>query len=163
PASPSYLDHSLVVPFKHDSATARRQDALGSMLWLGLNPDTAPRGQILMPPLFWDLKTQDPQAVLTALATPIHAGLSTPRPLGGMISGASATAVPSAQPLSDAEQRGHIDPQIAADMGRQVGRLWGFTAALSTDARTGLTGTQYTAPLREDMLRSLSQAIPPDS
>jgi hypothetical protein len=163
PASPSYLDHSLIVPYKHDSATARRQDALGSMLWLGLNPDTAPRTQIVMPPLFWDLKPEDAQAILTALATTIHAGLATPRPLVAVVSDAEATAVPSTQPLPDADQRGRIDPQITANMSRQVGRLWAFTAALSTDTRTGLTGTQYTAPLREDMLRSLSQAVPPDS
>ena len=48
-------------------------------------------------------------------------------------------------------------------MHEQVGRLWGLTAALTTDSRTGLTGAQYTAPLREDMLRALSQAYPPDS
>ena len=47
-------------------------------------------------------------------------------------------------------------------MREQVGRLWGLTAALTTDPRTGLTGTQYTAPLREDILRALSQAFPPD-
>ena len=44
-----------------------------------------------------------------------------------------------------------------------TGRLWGLTAALTTDERTGLTGTQYTAPLREDMLRALSQSVPPDA
>ena len=38
-----------------------------------------------------------------------------------------------------------------------------MTAALTTDERTGLTGTQYTAPLREDMLRALSQSVPPDA
>jgi hypothetical protein len=44
-----------------------------------------------------------------------------------------------------------------------VGRLWDLNAALTTDARTGLTGLQYTAPLREDMLRALSQIEPPDN
>lgn len=39
----------------------------------------------------------------------------------------------------------------------------GLTSALMTDDRTGLTGVQYTAPLREDMLRALSQSEPPDS
>jgi hypothetical protein len=34
---------------------------------------------------------------------------------------------------------------------------------LSTDERTGLTGVQYTAPLREDMLRALSQSEAPDT
>lgn len=44
-----------------------------------------------------------------------------------------------------------------------TGRLWGLTAALSTDERTGLTGPQYTAPLREDMLRALSLSVPPNA
>ncbi len=39
----------------------------------------------------------------------------------------------------------------------------GLTSALTVDPRTGLTGTQYTAPLREDMLRALSQSVPPDA
>jgi hypothetical protein len=38
-----------------------------------------------------------------------------------------------------------------------------LTAALSTDERTGLSGVAYTAPLREDTLRALSQAAPPDT
>ena len=44
-----------------------------------------------------------------------------------------------------------------------TGRLWGLTAALTTDERTGLTGYGYTAPLREDSLRALSQSVPPDA
>jgi hypothetical protein len=40
--------------------------------------------------------------------------------------------------------------------------LSGLNAALTTDTRTGLTGLQYTAPLREDMLRALSQTEPPE-
>ena len=52
---------------------------------------------------------------------------------------------------------------MVAVIGSEVGRLWGLNAALTTDARTGLTGLQYTAPLREDMLRALSQIEPPDS
>ena len=162
PASPSYLDYSLVVPYKHDSATARRQDAISAMLWLGLNPDAAPRSQILMPPLFWDLQGADAQALLTALATTIRAGLAVPRPLPAVIGDAEAAAVPSSQAPGKAAQRGRVDDAVTSDMREQVGRLWGLTAALTTDPRTGLTGTQYTAPLREDILRALSQALPPD-
>jgi hypothetical protein len=39
----------------------------------------------------------------------------------------------------------------------------GLTEALTTNQQTGLTGPQYTAPLREDMLRALSQTEPPES
>ncbi len=163
PASPSYLDHSLVVPYKHDSATARRQDAIGALLWLGLNPDTGPRGQILMPPLLWDLQGPDAQSILTALVTTIHTNLALPRPLSAVIGDAQAGAAPSSQALPPADRHGHVDDAVTGDMNRQLGRLWGLTSALTTDPRTGLTGTQYTAPLREDMLRALSQAIVPDS
>jgi len=50
-----------------------------------------------------------------------------------------------------------------ATIGAQIRRLGGLSDALTTDARTGLTGAQYTAPLREDMLRALSQTGAPDS
>ena len=58
PTSPSYLDSTLDIPVKHDSEVARRQDALGSLLWRGLQPDTEPRTQILMPPLVWSLRAR---------------------------------------------------------------------------------------------------------
>jgi hypothetical protein len=163
PAAPSYLDHSLTVPLKHDSPIARRQDALGSMLWLGLHPDTEPRSQILMPPLAWDLQPADAQAILTALATAIHSGLAVPRPLTALVNDAQQTARP-AQPLwqtADLPEPGRIDDATTADIAGKVGHLWGLTSALTTDERTGLTGTEYTAPLREDMLRALSQSVPP--
>ena len=162
PASPSYLDPSLVVPHKDDSLTARRQDALGAMLWLGLNPENTPRTQILMPPLVWDLQQADAQAILTALATTIHAGLAVPRPLSALVAESEAAAIPSTASPAEPAERGRIDDGVIADMSRQVGRLWRLTAAMTTDTRTGLTGMQYTAPLREDMLRALSQAIPPE-
>jgi hypothetical protein len=163
PLSPSYLDHSLAVPLKHDSATARRQDAIGSMLWLGLTPDTEPRTQIVMPPMSWDLQPPDAQALLTALATTIHAGLAAPRPLTAVITDAQANAKPAQSTWDGTAPRGRIDDRVTADVAGHVGRLWGLTDALSSDARTGLTGTQYTAPLREDMLRALSQSVPPDT
>jgi hypothetical protein len=165
PAAPSYLDHSLTVPLMHDSTTARRQDAIGSMLWLGLDPSTAPRAEILMPPLAWNLQPADAQGILTALATALHAGLAQPRPLTAVIGEAEATARP-AQLLTDTSggpQRGRIDAAVTSQIAGQVGRLWGLTAALTTDVRTGFTGTQYTEPLREDMLRALSESVPPDT
>jgi len=163
PASPSYLDPSLVVPSRPDSLTARRQDAISAMLWLGLNPDNTPRTQILMPPLYWDVQPTDAQSILTALATAIHAGLAVPRPLSALVTESEAAAVGSAPLEAEENQRGWVGDHVTTDIGQQVGRLWGLTAAMTTDSRTGLTGLQYTAPLREDMLRALSQAVPPDS
>jgi hypothetical protein len=166
PASPSYLDPSLDIPVKHDSQVARRQDALGSLLWRGLHPDTEPRTQILSPPLAWSLQAEDAQAILTTVASTIHAGLAVPRPLTAVIAEANALPPQDLAPPPGAtlgNPRGRFDDGVVSGISAVTGRLWGLTAALTTDVRTGLTGTQYTAPLREDMLRALSQSVPPDA
>jgi hypothetical protein len=166
PVSPTYLDPSLDIPLKHDSAVARRQDALGSLLWRGLHPDTEPRTQILMPPLAWSPQPEDAQAILTTVATTIHAGLAVPRPLTAVIAEGNAVAPQELAPLPDGNlgnPRGRFDDGVVSGIASVTGRVWGLTVALTTDARTGLTGIQYTAPLREDMLRALSQSVPPDA
>jgi hypothetical protein len=166
PASPSYLDPSLEIPVKHDTVVARRQDALGSLLWRGLHTDTEPRTQILAPPLAWSLSADDAQAVLTAVASTIHAGLAVPRPLTAVIAEANALPSDDLTPLPDGalgSPRGRFDDGVVSGLATVTGRLWGLSAALTTDERTGLTGAQYTAPLREDMLRALSQSVPPDA
>ena len=166
PASPSYLDPSLDIPVKHDSAVARRQDALGSLLWRGLRPDTEPRTQILAPPLAWSLQADDAQAILTAVASTIHAGLAVARPLPTVIAEANAVSPEDLAPLPDGAMgnpRGRIDDGVVSGIASVTGRVRDLASALTTDQRTGLTGAQYSAPLREDMLRALSQSVPPDA
>ena len=166
PVAPTYLDAALAVRLQHDSDTARRQDALGSMLWRTLQPSVAPRAEVLLPPTNWKLRSDDASAILTTLATAIRSGLAVPRPLPALIADAAAVS-----PLTDAPQlpgveagqRGRFDNNVVATIANEAGRLWGLTAALTTDARTGLTGVSYTAPLREDMLRAVSQADRPDT
>ena len=166
PASPSYLDPSLDIPVKHDSQIARRQDALASLLWRGLHPETEPRTQILSPPMVWSVQAEDAQAILSALASTIHAGLAVARPLPAVISEANSVPPQDIAPLPDGplgNPRGRFDDGVVSGIATSTGRLWGLTSALTTDERTGLTGTQYTAPLREDMLRALSQSVPADA
>ena len=164
PETPTYLEPALDIPLKQDSAVARRQDALGAMLWRTLNPDLAPREQILMPPLVWNLSADDAQSILTALASSIRSGLAEPRPLPEVIADAAATT--ESAPLPQGAQgnpRGRFDDGVISGIAAVTGRLWGLTAALTTDERTGLTGFSYTDPLREDLLRALSQSVPPDA
>lgn len=165
PVAPSYLDPVLTIPLHQDSEVARRQDALGGLLWRGLNPDAAPRSQLLMPPMAWDLGPDDARAVFTAVATAINSGLAQPRPLAAVI--ADATAVPPQEsPLPRDElgdPDGRIDDAVVSGIAAATGRLWGLSSALTTNAQTGMTGYGYTAPLREDMLRALSQSVPPDT
>ncbi len=164
PITPSYLDQSLEVPLQHDSPLARRQDAVGAVLWRTLQPDAEPRSEILLPPLTWNLQAVDAQSILSAVATAIRAGLAVPHPLTAVISETAAVPAQDSQPLPPdglGSPRGHFDESVTTDIRAVNGRLWGLSTALTTDARTGLTGTRYTAPLREDMLRALSQSVPP--
>jgi hypothetical protein len=133
------------------------------MLWRALQPDVATRSEILLPPAAWNLQTDDAQAVLSTLATTIRSGLAVPRPLPAVITAAGAvTQAP--QPLdSPTTVRGRFDEDVITKMAGSVSRLSGLTSALTVDPRSGLTGVQYTAPLREDMLRAVSQAERPDT
>lgn len=164
PITPGYLDSSLSVPLLHDSATARQQDAQASMLWRSLHPGTEPRTQLLMPPLTWQLQPDEAQAILTTLATTIRSGLALPRALPAVITAAATTPEPpSPEAVQPTVPASRLGDGVVTEIGGQVGRLWGLTAALTTNHQTGLTGVQYTAPLREDMLRALSQAEPADA
>ncbi|MET0899352.1 MAG: hypothetical protein ABWY45_15705 [Mycobacterium sp.] len=165
PSTPSYLDASLAVPLDQGSTVTRRQDALSAMVWRGLHPQTEPRGQILMPPLTWNLTAADAQTILTTLATSIRSGLALPKPLPEIIAEAGTQPGPP-QPISQAadnNSQGRIDDTVIGDISSEIGRLWGLTAALTTNPQTGLTGVAYTAPLREDMLRAVSQSEPPQA
>ena len=166
PVAPSYLDAGLRVQLDHDSPAARLQDAMAGVLWRALRPDDEPRTQLLMPPLAWDLSGEDAQALLTTMATAIHAGLAVARPLPAVI--AEANAAPAAKPdalpdNSPGDPHARIDDAVTSHIGAVTDRIWGLTAALTTDVQTGLTGNQFTAPLREDMLRALSQSVPAET
>ena len=165
PWSPSYLDATLDVPLKHDSPVARRQDALAALLWRALAPDAEPRDQILMPPMVWNLQADDAATILSTVATTIRAGLAAPRPLTAVIAEGDAVPQQDVRPMPGVptNPRARFDDGVISGIAATTGRLWGLTAALTTDERTGLTGTGYTAPLREDMLRALSQSVPPDA
>ncbi|OBK86798.1 hypothetical protein A5649_19190 [Mycolicibacter heraklionensis] len=165
PVAPSYQDSSLAVRLRHDSALARRQDALGSMLWRGLESPESPgalRDEILMPPAYWKPRADDAQAVLTTLATALRSGLAVARPLTAVIAEArNVTALPE-HPLPTQQPAGGFSPDVIGAVANDISRLSGLTSALTTDARTGLTGDQYTAPLAEGMLRALTQSEPVD-
>jgi hypothetical protein len=163
PIVPAYLDASVAVRLHHDSSTARRQDALSSMLWRGLRPDVAERDEILLPPTTWTPGSEDAGAILTTLATAIRSGLAVPRPLRTLAADAGAVAGPPEPVAAGAAEHGRFDDDVIVTMADEVGRLWELTSALTTDARTGLTGASYTAPLREDMLRAVSQSERPDT
>ncbi len=166
PVAPGYLNSALLIRLRHDSEVARRQDAVGAMLWRSLQPKLNPRTEIFLPPTNWNLRPEDAGAILTTLATAIRSGLAVPHPLPAVIAAASAVAPVNGtpQPADEAAGgRGKFSDAVVAKISGAMGRLAGLTAALTADARSGLTGASYTAPLREDMLRAVSQADRPDT
>ena len=158
---PSYLDPSLRVPPAAGSPTALRQDALGALLWRGLHPDTEPRTQTVLPPPNWQVGAEDAGALLTALTTLLHSGLAQPLPLPELI-GQTVVVPPPPVPLAAAPDTGRFDAEVIGTIADEDARLSGLTGSLGTNMQTGLTGTAYNAPLREDMLRALSTAVPAD-
>jgi hypothetical protein len=171
PTVPGYLDPNNAAPVTHSSPTARRQDAVAAMLWRSLRPSVEPRTQIMLPPLKWSPTPDDARAMLTALANAMRSGLATARPLPEVISRSLATPasdqsepdVPEPdlpEPDLPEDSPARFDDEVIASINAEAARQWELTAALTTDPRTGLTGVQYTAPLREDMLRALSQTEP---
>jgi len=166
PVTPSYLDPSLDVPLSHDSPIARREDAISAVLWRALRPQTEPRSEILVPPMAWNLPPEEAQSILSTLASSIRSGLAVPRPLATVVAETNVIPPSDAAPLPPdtlGNPRAQIDGGVTDGIAGTTLRIGGLTAALTVDPRTGLTGPQYTAPLREDLLRALSQSVPPDS
>lgn len=161
--TPDYVPTTSRFALQHDSRTARLQDALGAMAWRALSPDEAARDQLLVPSATWNPSGDEAREVLSAAATLLHTHLAAPRPLPDVILGAGVTTATEAvdgeflTPSPDT-----VDDWVSRDLGNEMRRLWALTAALSTDARTGLTGVQFTAPLRQDALRAVSRAVPAD-
>jgi hypothetical protein len=88
------------------------------------------------------------------------------RPLSALIAEANSVPPQDLVPPPNGAMgnpRGRFDDGVVSGISAVTGRLWGLSSALSSDERTGLTGAGYTAPLREDMLRALSQSVPPDA
>ena len=131
-----------------------------------MQPRVDPRTQILLPPTNWNLRPDD------ARRHPDRAGHRDPVRPGGAAPAARADRRSLGRPTGQrdaatatptpADAAGSATPSSPRSPARWAG--WpGLTAALTTDARTGLTGVSYTAPLREDMLRAISQAERPDT
>jgi len=159
PGVPAYLTDALRVPVDGDSPVARRQNAVAAALWRTLQPGLEPRTEVLVPPMKWSPQADDARALLSAVADAVRAGLATPLPLGTALADAAGAPAESDPQLPN-DVAGRFDDDVTATIGAQLGRLGQLTPAMTTDPRTGVTGAQYTAPLREDMLRALSQNDP---
>lgn len=171
PQTPSFVPQSARYDIDSDSATARLQDALGALAWHALSPtlsDTtglamppAGRSVVFAPPQTWTASPDEATAVLAMLSTLTRTGLTTPRPFGAVVAAAAGTAnSPRASRLVYPEQAitDGASAEVVAQAEEQVRRLDDLQQAMIEDPQAQLTPRQFTAPLREDLLRAMTLA-----
>ncbi|WP_443208986.1 DUF6049 family protein [Rhodococcus rhodochrous] len=171
PQTPSFVPSSARYDLSRDSSTARLQDALGALAWpamvptvsevTGAAPPAAGRSVLFAPPQNWSASPDDAASVLSMLSTLVRSGLTTPRPLTALVDAAANTANdPTASLLVYPEQAitDGASAAVVSEAEEQIGRLDAIQTALVEDPQAQLTPQQFTAPLREDLLRAMSLA-----
>ena len=169
PQTPSFVPSSARYDLSRDSSTARLQDALGALAWpamvptvsevTGAAPPAAGRSVLFAPPQNWSASPDDAASVLSMLSTLVRSGLTTPRPLTALVDAAANTANdPTASLLVYPEQAitDGASAAVVSEAEEQIGRLDAIQTALVEDPQAQLTPRQFTAPLREDLLRAMS-------
>ena len=171
PQTPSFVPSSARYDLSRDSSTARLQDARGALAWpamvptvsevTGAAPPAAGRSVLFAPPQNWSASPDDAASVLSMLSTLVRSGLTTPRPLTALVDAAANTANdPTASLLVYPEQAitDGASAAVVSEAEEQIGRLDAIQTALVEDPQAQLTPQQFTAPLREDLLRAMSLA-----
>ncbi|MEU5841062.1 DUF6049 family protein [Rhodococcus sp. NPDC047139] len=169
PQTPSFLPSSARYDLSRDSSVARLQDALGALAWPALVPTVndslgaampmAGRSVLLAPPQAWSASPEDAASVMSMLSTLVRSGLTTPRPLAALVDAAASTSNdPSASLLVYPEQAitDGASAAVVSEAEEQIRRLDAIQTALVEDPQAQLTPQQFTAPLREDLLRAMS-------
>ncbi|MFD6856517.1 DUF6049 family protein [Rhodococcus sp. NPDC060090] len=167
PQTPSYVPDSSRYTLTDDSTTARLQDALGAIAWPALSassvttPPAGPNSVVLAPPQVWSASADDAAQALSMVSTLMRSGLATARPFEAMIAAAAATATdPVASLLTYPEQAitDGAPASVVHEASAQMPRLDGLEEAFVEDPQAQLTPSAFTAPLRNDMLRSMTLA-----
>ncbi|MDJ0393575.1 glycoprotein [Rhodococcus sp. G-MC3] len=167
PATPAFTPEDQQYDLADDSRTARLQDALGALAYPALVPSTGSpqsssnpqssstsRALTIAPPQYWTAEGDEPAAVLSTLSSLLRTGLATPRPFAE-IAAASPTGLPVETRTVGPTGR---DVQLEDRVRAQSKRIDSLRATLVEDPQSVLTPRLYTAPLREDLLRSLGTA-----
>ncbi|WP_129975081.1 DUF6049 family protein [Rhodococcus sp. Q1] len=171
PQTPSFVPAAARYDLTRDSSTARLQDSLGALAWpalvptvseaTGEAPPAAGRSVLFAPPQNWSASPDDAAAVLSMLSTLVRSGLTTPRPFAALVDAAASTANdPTASLLVYPEQAitDGASAAVVSEAEEQIHRLDAIQTALVEDPQAQLTPQQFTAPLREDLLRAMTLA-----
>ncbi|AOW93922.1 glycoprotein [Rhodococcus sp. WMMA185] len=145
-----------------DSQTARLQDALGAVAWSALEPEASgdyrtSRSLMMVPPQLWTADADDAATLLSAVSSLLRSGLATAHPLPELLGDP-----PESTEVAPLDHSGHtadsIPQHIRDAAATQVSRIDSLSAALVDDPQNPLTPSTFLAPLREDILRSMSLA-----
>ncbi|WP_072690479.1 DUF6049 family protein [Rhodococcus marinonascens] len=162
PKTPIYTPEGTRYRLADDSQTARLQDALGAVAWSALEPEAASnartsRSLMVVPPQLWTADADDATALLSTASSLLRSGLATTRPLPALLGGQLGSTE-----VATLDYSGHtanrIPEHIHDAAATQISRIDTLSAALVDDPQTPLTPGTFIAPLREDILRSMSLA-----
>lgn len=158
PQTPSFTPARARYELSRDSRSARLQDALGALVWptLQTQPDQ-PRSILLAPPQQWSADGTEAASLLSAVSTLLRAGLAVPRPLDDLLQRA-----PDPRPFEVSYPQQAVEDatpdsirNAAADQEARIDQLSG---SLVNDPQAALSGERFLAPLREDILRTLTMS-----
>ncbi|MFQ6396959.1 hypothetical protein ACLMAJ_26305 [Nocardia sp. KC 131] len=156
PPTPSFTPAKVRYDVTNDSRIARLQDALGAISWTALNPQpNRPRSMLLVPPQQWGANLDEAAALLRQVDLLMRNSLATPRALHELLA-----EPPDGQPYEldylpqaaeDAVPGRFVLP--VRDQGRRITELMRSLVELP---EAEPKPRDFLAPLREDLLRTLS-------
>ncbi|TQC50309.1 glycoprotein [Rhodococcus sp. WS4] len=163
PQTPSYTPERARYDLSDDSQTARLQDALGAVSWSALEPEAArasgtPRSLMVVPPQLWTAGADDAKTLLSTVSSLMRSGLATPRPLPALLGRQPGSPEAAALEYPDQAAEDGVPAHLRDAAATQMPRIEALNAALVDDPQAPLTPERFTAPLREDLVRSMSLA-----
>jgi hypothetical protein len=167
PSTPANTPTEYRYNLAHDSATARRSDAVGAIAYAALRPSTrstAPsdptaavlgRSQVIVPPAVWNPSTEDANAILQTTGTLLDSGLASSTPLPRI-----AAALAGPLPPGSLRNPNTVDPlpQSTVDaIGRNLDDLRQFEGSLVNRPEQAISPQSFMSPLFGDLLRATTR------
>ncbi|MGW0038056.1 DUF6049 family protein [Gordonia sp. NPDC003376] len=181
PTTPTLTPADQQVDLSEESAVSRRQAAVGALAFGAIDVPSTPgsstgssptgtasgavpvtgRSQVILPSLYWSPTDDDTEALLSTATVLLGADAAAPRPFAEVAT-ATADARTAAQLSTPAGFRSVASLSVplteaTADTIRaQTDMSWRLQNSLVATAEVAVSPDRYMAPLREDLLRSIT-------
>ncbi|WP_244332507.1 DUF6049 family protein [Gordonia polyisoprenivorans] len=182
PTTPAITPADQMVDLSAESPLSRRQAGIGALAFAAVDtPDderadsgqgsagqtsaaqlpTTGRSQVVLPSLYWSPTTDDANALISTAEVLLGSRVATPTPLTSVVGSADGARTaarlappPGVGPVSSVSVP--LPEQTATAMREQADLSYQLQGSLVSSADVETTPERYLAPLREDMLRSLT-------